>query len=73
MGVEGLLRNSACSIRSCPAQKAFLPEPVIIRTRREGSASYQESRESASQWEAEGREFIAAGRLIVSSTMPGEG
>ena len=39
MGVDGSLRNWACSMRSWPAQKAFLPEPVMIRQRREGLES----------------------------------
>jgi hypothetical protein len=46
---------------------------VIIKTLKEGSLSYQERRASASQCEAEGREFIAVGRLIVRRRMPGEG
>ena len=72
-GVSGLERNFACSMRSWPAQKAFFPAPVMIRTRREGSLSYQVRRASASQWEAEGREFMAVGRLMVRRRMPGEG
>jgi len=55
-----------------PRTKAFLPAPVIIKTLKEGSLSYQERRASASQCEAEGREFIAVGRLIVRRRMPGE-
>jgi hypothetical protein len=72
-GVSGLERNFACSMRSWPAQKAFFPAPVMIRTRREGSLSYQVRRASASQWEEEGREFMAVGRLMVRRRMPGEG
>ena len=46
---------------------------MITATLKLGSLSNQLNKASASQCEAEGSEFIADGRLIISSKIPGEG
>lgn len=68
-----LLLISSCSIKSCPAQNAFSPAPVITATRKIGESSNQVRIASASQWAAEGRLFICCGRLMVMRRMLGEG
>lgn len=68
-----LLLISSCSIKSCPAQNAFSPAPVITATRRIGESSNQVRIASASQCAAEGRLFICCGRLMVMRRMLGEG
>lgn len=45
----------------------------MMQQHSEGSESYHESRASASQWEEEGRLFIAEGRLMVRRRMLGRG
>src|SRR5699024_5006739 len=64
---------AACSVRSCPAQKAWSPAPVMIATRREGSSSNQENKAWASQWASEGMELRWLGRLMVTSSVCGLG
>lgn len=68
-----LLLISSCSIKSCPAQNAFSPAPVITATRKIGESSNQVRIASASQCAAEGRLFICCGRLMVMRRMLGEG
>lgn len=66
-GLEPPLAKVPCSIRSCPAQKDFLPAPVIIATRNDGSESNQSKMASASQCATVPIEFMPRSRLMVTS------
>ena len=61
------------SIRSCPAQNALGPAPVITATRSVGSRSNHSNTRCRYQCTGKGIEFICFTRLIVTSRMLGAG